>query len=65
MPEYVVTSSRAIPAGFVVRTEAEVESVVSTSSSGVQVVSTRSAAPPEQIDDDALVQIALGAVLVR
>ena len=61
---YVVHSG-ALPAGFVVKTRENSVPVVTTIRTGVEFFSTANTLPPERIDDEVLLQLAPGAVLVR
>jgi hypothetical protein len=60
-----VATSKVLPPGLIVHSDRKGFSLVSTSSAGVEIVRTTRASAPVRIDDDALVQIAPGAVLVR
>jgi hypothetical protein len=58
-----VVHSRALPEGFVIRTEPKSLTVVATVRTGVELLKTERAL--ERIDDEMLLQLAPGAVLVR
>jgi hypothetical protein len=60
-----VVRSHPLPEGFVVRTQEKSVAVVTTIRRGVQFFSTVNIRPPERIDDETLLQLAPGAVLVR
>ena len=57
--------SRALPEGFVIRTQEKSVTVVTTSRMGVESFSTANLKPLERIDDETLLHLAPGAVLVR
>ncbi len=60
-----VIHSRVLPNDFVVRTQEKNVAFVTTTQEGVEFFSTRNAAAPERIDDEILLRLAPGAVLVR
>jgi len=61
---YVILS-QPLPEGFVVRTQPQSVAIVTTMRTGVEFFSTVKVSSPQRIDDDALLQLAPGAVLVR
>jgi hypothetical protein len=59
-----VVHSRALPEGFMIHTDRKSVSIVTTTKSGVEIFSTGNTPSPERIDDEILLQLAPGAVLV-
>jgi hypothetical protein len=60
-----IVHSRALPKEMMVRTQEKSVAMVTTLRTGVEFFTTVSTRPPERIDDEMLLQLAPGAVLVR